>query len=108
MTDKIDASCTTDLTCPYCGHEFEDSWDCDDGEIECENSLCGKQFTFYSDHTTYYWSQRDCAANGEKHEWLVTYRLYQGTVSGCANCDQTKVEKKEPDATLDLFPARED
>lgn len=105
MSDKIDASCTRDLTCPYCGYEFEDSWDCDqEGVIECHNSLCGKRFSYYSDHVTYFWSQRDCAENGEKHHWLVKYDLYEGTVSGCSKCDQIKFEEKEPDATVDPFP----
>jgi len=47
VVDIIDHTLTPDIVCPYCGHEFSDSWEIDpedissSGEIECrECDIC--------------------------------------------------------------------
>lgn len=30
-----DTDCTYEVTCPYCGYEFSDSWEMSEGEREC-------------------------------------------------------------------------
>ena len=47
MNKEIDHNYTDEIVCPYCGHEFGDSWeiDADSGEEECYE--CGKKFEFY-------------------------------------------------------------
>ena len=34
--------CTNEITCPYCGYEFSDSWEHSDGEQECPD--CERKF----------------------------------------------------------------
>jgi len=55
---------TNEITCPYCGHEFSDSWDYSDNEVECPE--CDKAFTFER-HTevTYTSHKADC----EEHDF---------------------------------------
>lgn len=48
-----------EIMCPYCGHEFRDSWDvhCDGGtEIDCQK--CGKEFHVVRDTVVTYTSCR--------------------------------------------------
>lgn len=48
-----------EIICPYCRHEFSDSWDihCDDGtEIDCQK--CGKEFHVERDTVVTYISRR--------------------------------------------------
>jgi hypothetical protein len=51
MTDTpkpIDHRYTSEIVCPYCGHQFRDSWEVcpgDSGEdVECRSETCGKTF----------------------------------------------------------------
>lgn len=44
MERYIDHEFTDEITCPYCGEEFQDSWESpDNGEHEC--CECGGAFT---------------------------------------------------------------
>lgn len=38
--------CCDELTCPYCGEEFTDSWELADEDDEMECYECGKRFTY--------------------------------------------------------------
>lgn len=43
MSKPIDHDVTAEVVCPYCGYEFEDSWEFeDDGEFDCYG--CDKTF----------------------------------------------------------------
>jgi len=43
--DNIDCLYTTEITCPYCGHETINSWEkADDDDYEC--SECEKTFKY--------------------------------------------------------------
>lgn len=44
--NKISTIFTEEIVCPYCGHEFGDSWECEDRDDNmcCDN--CGKEFTY--------------------------------------------------------------
>ena len=48
---EINSSYTDEIVCPYCGHEFLDSWeyDFDHGDIELDCYECGNKFTAYRD-----------------------------------------------------------
>jgi len=84
----LDTQYTNELVCPYCGHEFSDSWEREDrGEFECYE--CDKNFSFDTDVTRLYSSERDCQLNGQEHEWEDTRELSRGTWQKCKNCDQT-------------------
>lgn len=56
-----------EITCPYCGYEFSDSWEyrqeCDEEEC-CE---CGKKFHWSRNVSVDYTSKPDCKLNGEEH-----------------------------------------
>jgi DNA-directed RNA polymerase subunit RPC12/RpoP len=40
--EVFDTSYTDLITCPWCGAEFVDSWEFEDGEYDCNS--CGKPF----------------------------------------------------------------
>jgi hypothetical protein len=42
--------CTDEITCPWCGFEYTDSWERESGEGEEECQDCNRKFTF-SRHT---------------------------------------------------------
>lgn len=59
--NNIDCKYTSEIVCPYCGHEHRDSWDYGiDGneEIECRSETCGKRFYVESVTTVEYVSER--------------------------------------------------
>ena len=42
---EFDTNCTDEITCPYCGHVFSDSWEYNDqNSTEQECHSCGKTF----------------------------------------------------------------
>lgn len=51
------------ITCPWCGYEYEDSWEYQDDEDEMECADCGKKFSLSirieTDYTTYR-PEEDC------------------------------------------------
>jgi len=51
---KGDTAGTQEITCPWCGNEIGDSWECgDDGKEECEN--CGHSYSYERNvDVTYY------------------------------------------------------
>ena len=75
----IDNQYTVEITCPYCGNEFTDSWEFDnDGELECGD--CDKKFTFERHKEITYSSYRN--ANNCKHEGQTIFCDYCGTSLG--------------------------
>jgi len=50
--------CTSEIVCPYCGHEISDSWEltCDDDDYECDD--CGKKFHYYREVDVHYTTHR--------------------------------------------------
>lgn len=57
---NIDFGCAEDeITCPYCGVNFTDSWEYreDNGTEKCGN--CGKVFTWERSISVSYWSDRE-------------------------------------------------
>lgn len=73
MSDEIDHENTKEIVCPYCGHEFEDSWEYDEagsGEAECDS--CEKTFTYEVHIRTKYSTRKvDCDDKepAEEHRW---------------------------------------
>ena len=55
---EIEHDCTDEITCPYCGYEFSESWEYgrDHGEIECHE--CDKSFTYSRDIQVTYATSR--------------------------------------------------
>ena len=47
MSKEIDHEYTDEIVCPYCGHEFSESYEFsgDSGEEECYE--CGKEFEYH-------------------------------------------------------------
>ena len=39
---ELDTSYQDDVICPHCGHKFADSWEFDDGKLDCYE--CEKEF----------------------------------------------------------------
>ena len=79
--------------CPYCGYEFTDSWELGDGgEVDCDK--CGNVFTFTTDITIYYFSERDCKLNNRRHVWQTCEQVRGGTMQECKNCDQLRMVRR--------------
>ena len=57
---EIDCFCTTEIICPYCGHEHSNSWEfLTDGDLKgfaCDN--CDKEFCIEVEHETTYTSSK--------------------------------------------------
>ena len=54
-TPEEETYCEDERTCPNCGYQFTDSWECgDSGEEECE---CGCKFAWDKDVTVSYSSK---------------------------------------------------
>lgn len=51
---EIDSEYTTNITCPHCGYENEDSWEMtvDDDDIDCE--VCYKHFNYIKEVSVTY------------------------------------------------------
>jgi hypothetical protein len=70
--EEIDASCTDEITCPYCGFEFGDSWEYNfnNGEEIEQCPECNKHFSCNRDVVATYYSSKVPCMNGEgEHEW---------------------------------------
>ena len=64
MADEIEHEGTAEVVCPWCGHEFTDSWELpDEGEEECP--VCWKHFKFYRDVTVDYATEKDADFRGD-------------------------------------------
>lgn len=96
---EIEHDLTDEIVCPYCGHEFECSYEYNEGLIECEE--CGKNFSFYKTISVYYTSnKRPCANNEEPHNWLSMSFEYDGEILfpnlyRCQNCNVNSIFKNE-------------
>ena len=50
-----------EITCPWCGYEFGDSWEYDDGDDAAECPECGKLFEYTREiEVTYTSKRREC------------------------------------------------
>ncbi len=84
-----------EVTCPYCGYEYNDSWEFpDDGEEECPE--CGKKFNYTRNVSVSYECYKDCIMNGEQHdfEWRDT-NSESGGAYFCKKCPEIKLKEKE-------------
>lgn len=82
-----------EVTCPYCGYEFNDSWELPDSdEVECDE--CHKIFYYERNVSVTYECSKDCTINGEEHdfEWRDTT---SGSAYFCKKCREVKLKEKE-------------
>lgn len=54
--EEFETSCTDQIICPWCGNNFRDSWEMDDGEWDCDE--CGKKFRVDHDVSITYSTSR--------------------------------------------------
>jgi transcription elongation factor Elf1 len=61
MPTEFDTLDTREITCPYCGYVFGDSWEVNQGEMEWEEDIdcgrCGKTFLAFKQVTVTYSTQ---------------------------------------------------
>jgi hypothetical protein len=68
MKDIGNQECRDDITCPWCGYEYCDSWEFrDDGNEKCQE--CGKEFTYSANHSVTYSTYRK-VCEGE-HQYVL-------------------------------------
>jgi len=95
----IDHTLTDEIVCPYCGYEFENSYEYIGDLVECEE--CGKNFSFYTDTTIRYTTHKQPCANGDgPHNWICLSFENNGDVLfpnlyRCQNCNITSIFKGE-------------
>ncbi len=84
---KITNSGTDEITCPWCGCEFEDSHLClEDLPLVCPE--CEKVFRFTKREV--YDTLRDCEDNYAGHDWKVMRGgPGESTMSLCRACDRS-------------------
>ena len=69
LFDEKEVNQAEEVTCPYCQYEYGDSWEYrkDDGIETCPE--CEKKFHWSRGMRIWYDSKKDCALNGEEHEF---------------------------------------
>ena len=106
MVEYTEKTGETEITCPYCEHEFGDSWECgSDGEYieeseECPE--CDKKFIWTRNISVDYSSQADCVLNDEEHKFSDWKNFDHESFDGesrikgkskmCSVCGETKYE----------------
>ena len=101
---EIEHYLTDEIVCPYCGHEFEDSFGYNEGIVKCEE--CGKNFGFYKIVNVYYTSnKRPCANDEEPHNWHSLSFEYNGEVfsKNMYSCNCCGIKKSFENETRDYF-----
>ena len=88
----------SEVTCPYCKHQFSDSWEhhWEDGEgdtVECDK--CGKKFDVVMCVTVDYRSHQNCALNGEAHEWRKAWWAKTSESEECKKCGMNRYPKPD-------------
>jgi uncharacterized Zn-finger protein len=97
---RLKHECTDEIVCPYCGYEFEDSYEFgneeDLGLIECD---CGEEFyATMSIEVTYSTKEvikGNCAYCGRKHVVIEDYHSSEGKLKdvGVHCCKQEEINK---------------
>jgi len=69
--EEIDHDCTSNIVCPYCGYEDEDSYEhYEEGETNLDCKDCGRNFNLSVGVSYYFSSNRiSCEEENEEHEW---------------------------------------
>jgi hypothetical protein len=84
--EEIERHKEHEITCPYCGYEFQDSWDYglkDDGDEIIEDCPeCGKNFHVSFCVDVNYTTKGLCEENNEDHNW----NYFDNPVEGKENC----------------------
>ena len=111
MEKEIERFGEKEITCPYCGYTYTDSWESGldkdgDSQIEeCEE--CGRKFQVSMNIDVSYTSRGLCKENNIEHNWeefdfISTEDGHRCKGRECLTCDEyefdeTKEEKKEND-----------
>ena len=83
--EDIDYEFTDEIVCPYCGYKFNDSWEMGTDDIDQDCPECGKHFSWSTDVTVKYISEKDCKLNKEEHVWMIVTTA-SGTYEKCSKC----------------------
>ena len=88
--DESENWCNDEITCPWCGAEFSESWDYDEdsGDVECYE--CEKVFSYERYVEVSYSTHRDCDQNDGKHEFKFAHHVpkYDNDCYECTKCDK--------------------
>ena len=89
---------TETIICPYpdCQYDFGYSLEYGRaGDIQCPE--CERMFSFVTDETVYFASERNCFLNGEIHVWRD---------GKCVNCDQRQSKKAKNQRVFEAWLKR--
>lgn len=79
---------TEEITCPYCGYIFTNSWEYGEGSGEAKCSRCGKKFEYWVNATvTYSTFKNNCGEGNHVFAAPVRSDVNQKT------CDQWNAQK---------------
>ena len=89
---------TDEIVCPYCGHEFSDSWEYikqNEGIIDCQD--CRKAFYLKVNQSVDYSTKKvPCANDEDEHNWSKWTSYGQTNETRyCKECDKREYRKEE-------------
>lgn len=94
---KYEENLNDEITCPYCGDRFEDSWDtiAGDGETAVIDCDCGKKFTATCVLSIDYWGHPDCELNGDEHDYEMIHFDSGKSANFCEICGNIEPIKRD-------------
>lgn len=104
MEKEIDHEYTSNIVCPYCGHEYQDSWETEEDYGTQECGECDKKFSYSRNVTVEYTTTKLCDNNGVQHVWGKPNRPHffeyqKKWIAGrhCVICGETQLVKVDQD-----------
>lgn len=128
MEKEIDCRATEEVTCPYCGYEYSDSWEFGDDTDRLKCPECNKEFDVSSETTrTFSTSKIDCIEKGEEHDFKFKDSFMKTTkfekvdgdykdvplaetewtydeIFACENCDETEYRQISKEDFITKYP----
>ena len=86
---KYEETYNSELVCPYCKHQFQDSFELSDEDEDFECYNCKKKFMMYREVSVDYKAVPDCELNGATHH----YEKFSERTSICSVCDKYTLKK---------------
>src|SRR4051812_47600327 len=87
---------TDEITCPWCGYKYEDSWEYEDDQDEMECSDCGKKFSMSKrievDYSTYR-DEDECPHEGVDIHYNDRLKEWIFSCDSCGKFDTTKTKE---------------
>lgn len=92
IISKYEDQFDDDLTCPYCGEKFDNSWEaCTESSEIIDCPKCEKKFWGWMQKSIDYKSKPDCKINNEECQ----FEFFQDGWEKCKICGKLKADGRE-------------